>query len=169
MDALAAAIEPLIPGLRRYARAWTRDAILADDIVQDCFERAVAGWGGRRGSEVRPWLYAILHNRLVDQSRQHRRRGTLVAIETADDADLAHPPEQEASLHERDLLRALDTLPDEQKAVLLLVSAEDLSYAEAAAVLNVPLGTVMSRLSRGRDRLAALMIAGERPRLRRVK
>lgn len=169
MIALAAAIEPLIPGLRRYARAWTRDAVLADDLVQDSLERAVAAWSRRRGSEVRPWVYAILHNRLVDHSRQRARRAPLVAIDAAGEAALARPPEQEAGLHERDLLRALEALPEEQRAVLLLVSVEDLPYAEVAAVLGVPIGTVMSRLSRGRDRLAALMAAGERPRLRRVK
>jgi RNA polymerase sigma factor (sigma-70 family) len=169
MDPLATAIEPLIPGLRRYARAWTRDAALADDLVQDSLERAIAGWSRRRGSDVRPWLYAILHNRLVDHARQRARRAPLVGIDAADEGALAHAPEQEAGLIERDLLRALNALPDEQRAVLLLVSAEDLPYAEVAAVLGVPIGTVMSRLSRGRDRLSTLLVAGERPRLRRVK
>lgn len=167
MDPLAAAIEPLIPGLRRYARAWTRDVGAADDLVQDCLERAVAGWQRRRGKEVRPWLYAILHNRLVDHHRQLSRRGAPVAIDAADEAALAIPAHQEAPLHQRDLLRALALLPEDQRAVLLLVSVEDLSYAEAAAVLGVPVGTVMSRLSRGRDRLAVLL-AADRPRLRSV-
>jgi RNA polymerase sigma factor (sigma-70 family) len=169
MDALATAIEPLIPGLRRYARAWTRDATLADDLVQDCLERAVAGWWRRRGQNVRPWLYAILHNLLVDQSRRQKRRGGMVAIESVDEAVFGMSPEQEVALHQRDLLRALDALPDEQRAVLLLVSVEDLPYAEAAAVLGVPIGTVMSRVSRGRERLSAMLVVGEQPRLRSVK
>ena len=169
MEGLASAIEPLIPGLRRYARAWTRDAALADDLVQDCLERAVAGWWRRRGGSVRPWIYAILHNLLVDHSRRQKRRGGLVAIDTVDEASLGIAPDQEANLHHGDLLRALDALPDEQRAVLLLVSVEDLPYAEAAAILSVPLGTVMSRVSRGRDRLSVLLAAGERPRLRSVK
>lgn len=169
MDALATAIEPLIPGLRRYARAWTRDAAMADDLVQDCLERAVGGWWRRRGQSVRPWLYAILHNLLVDQTRRQKRRGGLVPIEAVDEATLGVPPEQEAALNHGDLLRALNALPDDQRAVLLLVSVEDLPYAEAAAVLGVPIGTVMSRVSRGRDRLSAMLVASEQPRLRSVK
>jgi RNA polymerase sigma-70 factor (ECF subfamily) len=168
MDPRATAIEPLIPGLRRYARAWLRDATLADDLVQDCLERAVASWSRRRGDAVRPWLYAILHNLLVDQGRRRKRRPGLVPIEAADGPSLAVAPAQEAGLLAADLLRALDALPDDQRAVLLLVSVEDLTYAEAAAVLKAPIGTVMSRLSRGRDRLATMMEAGERPRLRRT-
>lgn len=169
MDALAAAIEPLIPGLRRYARAWTRDAAVADDLVQDCLERAVASWRRRRGDTVRPWLYAILHNLLVDQGRKQKRRGGMVSIETVGEAVLGIRPEQEAGLHHSDLLRALNGLPDEQRAALLLVSVEDLPYVEAAEVLGVPLGTVMSRVSRGRDRLSEMLAPGGRPRLRRVK
>jgi RNA polymerase sigma-70 factor (ECF subfamily) len=169
MDQRAALIEPLIPGLRRYARAWLRDASLADDLVQDCLERAVASWHGRRGDAVRPWLYAILHNLLVDHGRRVARRGTLVPIDAADVPALLVAPEQAAGIEHGDLMRSLDALPPDQRAAILLVSVEDLSYSEAAAVLNVPIGTLMSRLSRGRDRLSGLIGLGERPKLRSVK
>ena len=169
MDPLAAAIEPLIPGLRRYARSWLRDRAMADDVVQDCLERAVGRWRQRRGAEVRPWVYTILHNLLVDHQRQHSQRGTAVPLHLVDDATLGRPADQETGLHHRDLLRALDALPEEQRTVLLLVSVEGLPYAEVAAVVGVPLGTVMSRISRARDRLATLLREGERPRLRSVQ
>ena len=108
MDPLAAAIEPLIPGLRRYARSWLRDRAMADDVVQDCLERAVGRWRQRRGVEVRPWVYAILHNLLVDHQRQRSRRGTAVPLHLVDDAALGRPADQDTGLHHRDLLRALD-------------------------------------------------------------
>ncbi|MBY9064892.1 RNA polymerase sigma factor [Sphingomonas yunnanensis] len=169
MDDRAALIEPLIPGLRRYARGWLRDTALADDIVQDCLERAVSSWRQRRGDAVRPWLYAILHNLLVDHGRRAPRRPTVVSIDTADVVALAVRAEQTDAIEHGDLLRSLDALPPDQKAVILLVSIEDLSYAEAATVLGIPVGTLMSRLSRARDRLAELIGAGARARLRRVK
>lgn len=169
MDQRAALIEPLIPGLRRYARAWLRDESLADDLVQDCLERAIGSWRRRHGDAVRPWLYAILHNLLVDHSRRAARRGTLVSIDVADGKELSVAPEQSAGIDHGDLMRSLDALPPDQRAAILLVSVEDLSYFEAAAIVNVPIGTLMSRLARGRDRLAGLLGAGERPKLRRVK
>lgn len=169
MDQRAVLIEPLIPGLRRYARAWLRDESLADDLVQDCLERAVTSWRRRHGNAVRPWLYAILHNLLVDHGRRLARRGALVPIDAAEGPALSIAPEQAAGMEYSDLMRSLDALPPDQRAAILLVSVEDLSYADAAAVLDVPIGTLMSRLSRGRDRLAGLIGAGERPKLRRVK
>jgi DNA-directed RNA polymerase specialized sigma24 family protein len=104
MDPLAAAIEPLIPGLRRYARSWLRDPAMADDVVQDCLERAVGRWRQRRGAEVRPWVYAILHNLLVDHQRQHSRRGTAVPLHLVDDAALGRPADQDAGLHHRSVI-----------------------------------------------------------------
>ncbi|WP_268795202.1 sigma factor-like helix-turn-helix DNA-binding protein, partial [Sphingomonas sp. Leaf38] len=97
------------------------------------------------------------------------RRGTAVPFHLVDDAALGRPADQDAGLHHRDLLRALDALPEEQRTVLLLISVEGLSYGEVAAVVGVPLGTVMSRISRGRDRLATLLREGERPRLRSIR
>ncbi|WP_231730344.1 sigma-70 family RNA polymerase sigma factor [Novosphingobium sp. Fuku2-ISO-50] len=164
-------LEPLIPGLRRYARALVRDAAIADDLVQDCLERAIVRWHQRRPERsARAWLYAILHNAAIDRGRRMARQGRHVAIEDTDQADLAAPPTQECGLHTGDVLAAIDLLPGDQRAVLLLVGVEDLSYAEAAEVAGVPIGTVMSRLSRGRDQLRALLDSkSTRPTLRRVK
>jgi RNA polymerase sigma-70 factor, ECF subfamily len=116
---------------------------------------------------VRPWLYTILHNLLVDQSRRRKKRPRLVSIDITDEGSMSIAPEQEARLLAADLMRAIDALPDEQRAVLLLISVEDLSYRGAASILEAPIGTVMSRLARGRDRLATLMEAGERSQMRR--
>lgn len=165
-------IEPVIPGLRRYANALVRDASEADDLVQDCLERAIARWGQRRADgDTRSWLYSILHNLAVDRWRSLRRRGTMAPIETVDPAFLSVAPAQEHGLARSDILRALDQLPDEYRAVILLVTVEGLSYAETARILGVPPGTVMSRLSRGRARLASAMAhdAPVRSHLRRVK
>lgn len=172
MSDMAKLIEPVIPGLRRYASALVRNASEADDLVQDCLERAIARWGQRRvDSDTRSWLYAILHNLAVDRWRTYRRKGTMSQLETVDPALLAIAPAQEHGLARQDILRALDRLPDEYRAVILLVTVEGLSYAETARILGVPLGTVMSRLSRGRARLAHEM-SNEQPvrsQLRRVK
>ncbi|MBA4805136.1 MAG: sigma-70 family RNA polymerase sigma factor [Brevundimonas sp.] len=165
-------IEPVIPGLRRYANALVRDPAEADDLVQDCLERAVARWGQRRADgDTRSWLYAILHNLAVNRWRTLRRRGVMAPLEAVDPGSLSVAPAQEHGLARADVLRALDRLPDEYRGVILLVTVEALSYAEAARVLGVPLGTVMSRLSRGRARLASAMAddAPVRSHLRRVK
>jgi RNA polymerase sigma factor (sigma-70 family) len=169
-------IEPLIPALRRYARGLLRDRVAADDLVQDCLERAISRWHQRHADgDARTWLFTILHNLAINRLRQAQRRGQHIAIEAADEAALARPATQEDRLRYRDLLQALSNLPEEQRSVLLLVSVEGLSYAEAATVLNIPIGTVMSRLARGREKLR-LAIEGEPktipirgPNLRRVK
>ncbi len=151
-------VEPQIPSLRRYARALVRDIVLADDLVQDCLERAISHWSQRRpDGDVRSWLFSILHNLAVNQSRQAARRGHHDSLDSAGDAVLARPPTQETPLLQRDIIKALASLPEEQRSVLLLVSVEDLSYAEAAAVLDIPLGTVMSRLARAREKLREAM------------
>lgn len=155
-------IEPLIPALRRYARALLRDRAAADDLVQDCLERAIGRWHLRRADgSVQGWLFAILHNLAVNRMRQSRSRGRHIAIEDAEEAALSRPPDQEDGLHHGEVLQALERLPDEQRSVLLLVSVEDLSYAEAAAVLGIPVGTVMSRLARGRERLRTILEEGQ--------
>ena len=170
MDPLVAQLEPLIPGLRRYARGLVRDTDAADDLVQDTLERAISRWGQQRG-EARPWVYAILHNLAVSRGRRLARRGPHLEFGDAPEAALAEPPLQEGAVRQADLLRAVADLAEEQRAVLLLVSVEGLGYAEAAEVLGVPLGTVMSRLSRARDRLRRAMEADAPaiPHLRRVK
>lgn len=146
-------VEPLIPALRRYARALMRNRAAADDLVQDCLERAVGRWHQRRDGSVRAWLFAILHNLAVSQFRQTTARGRHVPIDHADEREFVTAPAQEHSVIYQDVLNKLAKLPEDQRAVLLLVAVEDLSYADAAAVLNVPVGTVMSRLSRARERL----------------
>lgn len=168
-------IEPLIPALRRYARALLHNPTDADDLVQDCLERAISRWHQRRtDGDVRTWLYAILHNLAVSQMRQRARRGSYMPVDDAPEATLAVAPSQDDGLLQRDLMAALAALPEEQRSVLLLVSVEGLSYAETAQVLAIPIGTVMSRLARARDRMIHLM-DGEnvapvkRPLLRRVK
>ena len=169
MDEISALIEPHIPSLRRYAWALLRDRDAADDLVQDCLERALSRWQlRRREGDLRAWLFAILHNLFVDALRKRARQGIRVDIDEAH--DLAAPGddiEERAAI--RDVLGGLDTLPPDQKAVLLLVGVEDLSYEAAARVLGVPVGTVMSRLSRARERLRRAVGAPAAPTLRRVK
>lgn len=169
MDEIAALIEPHVPALRRYAWALLRDGEEADDLVQDCLERALSRWHLRRDDgDLRAWLFAILHNLFVDGLRRRRREGLRVEIEAIH--DLAAPgQEPESRLAVRDVLDAIEALSADQRAVLLLVCVEDLSYEAAARVLGVPIGTVMSRLSRARDRLRRLVTAPPPPALRRVK
>jgi RNA polymerase sigma-70 factor (ECF subfamily) len=170
-------IEPSIPSLRRYARALVRDAAEADDLVQDCLERAIGRWDQRRpDGDPRGWLFSILHNLAVSRWRRLKRRGPHLALDAVGEAELALSAAQGGDVRQAELLRALDALPEDQRAVLLLVGVEDLTYAQAAGVLGVPVGTVMSRLSRARERLAAVLNVAEpaarpvtRPALRRVK
>lgn len=148
-------IAPHIPRLRRYARALAGDPHAADDLVQDTLERALNKqhlW--RPGSDLRAWLFTIMHNVFVNQLR-----GRQAHPETAlDEDDL--PPVQSihgARLEIRDLESALAVLPPEQREIVLLVGLEQFSYAEAAKTLDIPIGTVMSRLFRGRERLRTLI------------
>jgi RNA polymerase sigma-70 factor (ECF subfamily) len=150
----AALIEAQIPGLRLFAYALLRgDRERADDLVQDTLERALSRWHLRRAEgSVRSWLYTILHNRFLSDQHRARRRGLHDAL-TAETELLGIDGGQDSALEHRDLLRAFSALPEEQRSVLLLIGVEDLSYDEAARVLSVPIGTVMSRLHRGRERL----------------
>jgi RNA polymerase sigma-70 factor (ECF subfamily) len=146
-------VEPLIPALRRYARALVRNRANADDLVQDCLERAVSRWHQRRDGDVRAWLFTILHNLAISQFRQSATRGRHVSIDETNEDDFGEAAVQEQKLMYQDVLSKLAKLPEDQRAVLLLVAVEDLSYGDAAKVLNIPVGTVMSRLSRARERL----------------
>ncbi len=161
MSGIAILLEPQIPALRRYAFALTRDHTAADDLVQDTLERAISRWVLRVGdAELRAWLFAILHNLFIDGQRAHRRRPLHDTLD--DEADQAGTPAtQEASLIGRDTLTQFGALSQEHQAVLLLVGVEGLAYASVARVLGVPLGTVMSRLSRAREQFRRLM-DGER-------
>ena len=144
----------LIPRLRRYARALVGERAAADDLVQDTLERA---WSKlhlyRDGTDLRAWLFTVMHNVHVNQVRASRPTTVL------DDEmpELAQRAVQGDALLVRDLERAIAALPAAQREVLLLVALEDLSYDETARVLGIPIGTVMSRLARARDKLRALM------------
>jgi RNA polymerase sigma-70 factor (ECF subfamily) len=144
------------PRLRRFALTLTRSQVDADDLVQSAFERAlecVQQW--ERGTRLDSWLYRIAQNLWIDQRRRTRLCGT---TESADAMVLTGEDGRETNerqLMVRDAIRALSSLPEEQQAVLALVSIEGLSYAEAAKVLDVPIGTVMSRLARARRAVAA--------------
>lgn len=159
MADLRVQVEEQIPRLRRYARALTGDRTLADDLVQDTLERALSRFHlWRHGSDLRAWLFTIMHNIFVNQARtrmrhQHEALESNAAVESM----RAREPDW---LELRDLDSALAQLPHDQRAVLLLVGLEQLTYEEAARVLEVPIGTVMSRLSRGRERLRATLAAG---------
>jgi RNA polymerase sigma-70 factor (ECF subfamily) len=145
-----------IPALRRYARSLTADAWAADDLVQDTLERACERWRlWSAGSDLRAWLFTVMHNLFVDGARRAlRQQGQRVDMDQVEDelVGSAGAPEQAM-----DLQRCLTRLPPEQREVLLLVTLEDLSYEDAARVTGVPVGTVMSRLSRARTRLRELM------------
>lgn len=158
MSSIHLQLERHIPALRRYAWVLTRGSEEADDLVQDCLERALARGTSYRGSgELKAWLLSILHNLFISG----RRRAALRAHPSLEPA--MEPPVaggQEAQVEMRQVLAALDALPEEQRAVLVLVGVEDLSYEEAARALGVPIGTVMSRLSRGRERLRQLLAGG---------
>src|ERR1700686_3198991 len=156
-------IETAIPALRRYARALTHDAEIADDLVQDTLVRALRSEHLFHGGEVRSWLYTILTNLNRNRLRSLSRRPMLTSLEDNDAPDLAGP---EAG--SRDIERALATLVEDQRNALLLVVLEGLTYREVADVQGVPIGTVMSRLARARVQIKAYL-DGERLALRRVK
>lgn len=163
-------IQDQIPRLRRYARALLRDSTRADDLVQDTLERA---WGRfslwRRGSDLRAWLFTIMHNNFVNQIRSAQARQDEF-IWDGDDPEIPVRATQNDGLEMGDLHHAIAQLPSEYREVVLLVGLEQMKYEEVAKVLGVPLGTVMSRLSRGRERLRALLEGNPSlPHLRRVK
>lgn len=150
-------IEAEISRLRRYARALTRDVVAADDLVQDCLTRALDKlhlW--QEGTDLRAWLFTILHNQYVNHVRRAVREGAVVGLNESEPL-LTRAPHQGKRLELRDLERAIAKLPEEQRAVILLVGLEGMRYEEVAAVLDVPVGTVRSRLSRGREALRRLM------------
>jgi RNA polymerase sigma-70 factor, ECF subfamily len=163
MSAFHLDIQAAIPALRRYARALTRDAETADDLVQDTLVRALRSEHLFHGGDVRSWLYTILTNLNRNRLRSLARRPTLTPIDDDDAPDAAGP---EAG--GRDIERALAMLVDEQRTALLLVVLEGLTYREVAEVQGVPIGTVMSRLARARAQIKTYL-DGERPTLRRIK
>lgn len=158
-----------VSGLRRYALLLVGDPHDADDIVQECLVRVIAQARSlRKVKDLRAYLFTTLHNVFVDGHRRRQTRRSEVPIETVI-ADLLAPPRQQHWVELRDLVAALQLLPKEQREVVLLVGLEGLSYLEAANVIGVPVGTVMSRLSRGREALRRLTMQGGTARLRVVK
>jgi len=163
MSAVRRGLEPLIPALRRFARALARDAEIADDLVQDTLVRALRAEHLFHGGDLRTWLFTILLNLDRNRRRGLARRPVLAVIE---DADPPGAPVSDGSA--RDIERGLALLPAEQREVLLLVTLEGMSYREAADTQGVPIGTIMSRLSRARTSLR-VHLEEERQPLRRVQ
>jgi RNA polymerase sigma-70 factor, ECF subfamily len=145
-------IVPYIPNLRRYARALIGDREGADDLVQDTLERAVRKFHLWRPGDLRAWLFSIMHNVFVNQLKARK-----VGYEVEIDDSIAAPQSSVTSTDLMDLDRALAALSPDQREVVLLVALEDMTYAEVARALGVPIGTVMSRLSRAREKLRKLM------------
>ena len=171
MSTFAHRLEQEIPALRRYARYLLRDAEMADDLVQDCLERAIVKrrlW--QNPDRFRPWLFALMRNLHLNQVRWRGRRPSEVPIDSVTPLT-AHPQAQIERVVATQALAALEGLDPDQREVLILAAVEGLQYKEIAETLGVPLGTVMSRLSRGRARMRTAM-AGEPPgaaTLRRIK
>ena len=163
MSGFRPSVEAAIPALRRYARALTHDAELADDLVQDTLVRALRSEHLFHGGDVRSWLYTILTNLNRNRLRSLARRPAHTSIEDNDAPDASGP---EAG--GRDIERALASLVEDQRIALLLVVLEGLTYREVAEIQGVPIGTVMSRLARARMQIKTYL-DGARPTLRRVK
>ncbi len=148
-------IEACIPALRRYGHVLVRDAQEVDDLVHDCLVRALERLDTRHESgDLRAWLFAIMHNVFVSRLRSARVRGPQQSLETIPEQAMSKQGGQEQSIATLEVLQALQTLSQEQQSVLTLVSVEGLTYAQVSQVLGIPIGTVMSRLSRAREKLA---------------
>jgi RNA polymerase sigma-70 factor (ECF subfamily) len=158
-------LEKEIPRLRRYAFALARNMSRADDLVQDTLVRAIAKqhcW--QWGTNLRAWLFTIMHHQYADAVRRSAREGIAVDFDdTWPGPTTATDPAGGLSL--RDLGRALARIPEERRQVILLIGLEDISYKEAATILDVPIGTIRSRLSRGREALRTLMDRRDRTEL----
>jgi RNA polymerase sigma-70 factor, ECF subfamily len=154
-----------LPRLRRYARVLTGDAARADDLVQDTLARGLekrALW--QSGTDLRAWLFTIMHNVFINQRARAQRDARNVSLDDHDGGDtwlLPVHPTQFTRVELTEVLRDVGRLPVEQREVLLLAAVEELRYEEIAATLAIPVGTVMSRLSRGRERLRRM--SGEQP------
>ncbi len=159
-----------IPHLRRYARALMgNDVLAADDLVQDCLERALSRmhlW--RKGSNLRAWLFTIMHNLYANNMRKLSNAPQFVEMEM-ESSILYHEEDAGQELEIRDMQQAIAKLTPDQREVLLLVTLEGLQYREVAKILGMPEGTVMSKLSRARNRLRTIMHMEKPKRLTRVK
>jgi RNA polymerase sigma factor (sigma-70 family) len=170
MASSLALMEECIPALRRYASALLRDRQEVDDLVHECLVRALDRLHTlRNDAEIRPWLFAIMHNLYVSRFRRKQTQGQPLSIDAVAEQVPAVHPRQEEHLRAQDVMRAVERLPEDHRTVLLLVTVEDLSYAEVAQVLGIPIGTVMSRLARARERVRRDTEGRPSPELKRVK
>lgn len=147
-------VDLLVP-LRRYARSLTRDSLKADDLVHDTLVRALESRGHLKPStNLRTWMMTVLHNVFIDDQRRKRveARHADVLVQMSDEVSL---PAQEGQVRLAQIRKAFESLPEEQRAALHLVTLEGMAYADAAQVLGIPIGTLMSRLGRGRAALRA--------------
>ena len=177
MDELARCVEAEIPHLQRFARSLCGSKSEGDDLVQDALERAWRkrdSW--RQEGSVRSWLFKILYRVFLNSRRGERIPHEELSEDTMAASGVESLPPQEARLMADDMVRALAALPEEQRSPVLLVALENVSYEEAAAILDIPVGTLRSRLSRGRETLRRSMrgrgdipMRSQRQRLRRVK
>jgi RNA polymerase sigma-70 factor (ECF subfamily) len=159
-----------LPPLRRFARALTGDAALADDLVQDCVERAInKSHLYDPARPLRAWLYAVLRNLYISGLRRTGRSTVVKTVDELSDGEGAVQPEQEQRLSVRSVNEALDRLAPQHREVIVLVALEEMSYRDVAEILGVPLGTVMSRLSRAREHLRNILVDRGHSVLRRVK
>ncbi|MDR7147788.1 RNA polymerase sigma factor [Rhizobium sp. BE258] len=175
MSDLLSQVEPMIPALRRYAHGLLRNPETADDIVQDCLEKVVSNWSRRRDENARSWVFTILHNLAINRLRQDARRSGMVPLDDMPEGTASIAAGQENMLFGQDVLAAIERLPPDHRSILLLITVEDLSYAEAATILSIPVGTVMSRLARAREQLRTILeskpvgTSTSGPYIRRVK
>lgn len=167
--ATAADVAALTPRLRRYATALTGGVADGEDLAQDCLERALTHLDqAREPARLYSWLLAILHNLHRDDRRRCRRQGPTTPLESlADSLALSAPPSERMAV--RDLIRAMGRLSEDHRQILLLRALEGLSYREMADLLGLPLGVVMSRLARAREKLRLLLEGGDQAVVRRVK
>ena len=159
-----------LPYLRRFARSLCGDAALADDLVQDCAERALKKshlYDPTR--PLRAWLFAILRNIYISGLRKNARHTIAKTVDDLEMGEDAVPPDQETGMSLALITDALDSLPTQQREIVVLISLEEMSYREAAEIVGVPIGTVMSRLSRARSQLHQILEERGAPVLRRVK
>ncbi|RWN30675.1 MAG: RNA polymerase sigma factor [Mesorhizobium sp.] len=169
MDEKKAAILGEIPRLRRYARSLLRDRDAADDLVQDCLERSLVrldNW--QTGESPRRWLFTIMHHLFIDQMRKVNRRGEAAMLPLEAGEAVAQPAEQVESIASREIVDALQAISPDRRAALVMVAIEGFSYAEAANILGVPAGTLMSRIARGREELRGLLDDTARRRAIRI-
>lgn len=169
MNEFGLLIEEQISSLRRYARALVGDLTRADDLVQDCLTRAWERkhlWKGR--GSMRAWLFTILHNLHANAAREFHTGLRLVPL-AEEGHRAAVRPTQSDSLAVEEVMGAVARLSEPQRQVILLAGMEQMRYEQIAKILEVPLGTVMSRLFRGRERLRKLLSGGAAHGLRSAK